>query len=479
MIHSFNYCVEHTKEIGTVVESREFLVKVSGLDSAVIGEGVTFETGEHGRVMSIESNLINVLMLSKTLLKPKTKAARTGSQLSVSAGDGILGHVVNALGHSISIRRFPSELHEKKPIESQPIGITGRTQVTRFFQTGVTISDLLIPLGYGQRELIIGDRKTGKTHFIQQIMISQARMGIICIYCAIGKRKTEIKSMEEFLENRFVQHNTIIVAADSNQSPGEIFIAPYTAMSLAEYFRDQGKDVCLILDDLTTHAKYYREIGLLAGYFPGRESYPGDIFHIHSKLLERAGCFIINKKQATITCLPIAESIGGDMTGYIQTNLMSITDGHMFFDTDLFYQGRRPPINVFLSVTRIGRQTQSPLMRDVGAQLLKLLKSHEDIKRFLRFGPELSDEIRKRYAVGENLIHFFDQIGFDPIPVNLQLVFASLIWQGKWDEDKFKVLIKSYEEHKHFHTAVEDFVKKANNFDELNELVKRYFHVKV
>lgn len=478
MIHSFEYCVKHTKEIGLVVQSREFIVKVSGIDHAVIGEGITFETEQHGSVLSIEHNAINVLLLSKTLIKPKTRAVRTGSQLTVSSGEGLLGHVVNALGHSITTRRFHSNPPEKRIIDTTPIGLVGRKQVSRCFPTGVILSDLLIPLGYGQRELIIGDRKTGKTHFAQQVMISQAQKGSVCIYCAIGKRKTEIKNMEEFLEKNKIMERSLIVAADSNQSPGEIFLAPYTAMTLAEYFRDHENDVFLILDDLTTHAKYYREISLLAGYFPGRESYPGDIFHVHSKLLERAGCFDINGKQVTITCFPIAESIGGDITGYIQTNLMSITDGHIFFDNDLFYQGRRPPINIFLSVTRIGRQTQSPLMRDVGAKLIKLIKSHDDIKRYLRFGPELSEEIGKRYTVGENLIHFFDQIGFEPIPVDLQLIFVSLIWLGSWEKDKFNTLLKSYNEHKHFHTTVTDFVKKATTFEELIELVKKYFHAR-
>ena len=304
MIHSYIYCIEKVGEIGLVEEVKEFLVKVSGLPGAVVGEGVTFETGEHGRIMTLDENLCEVLVLSRYPVAPKTKVARTGMLLSISCGSGVLGHTLNTLGYSLTKRRFQSSDPEKKMIEVTPVGIWARKKVISFFETGIPVVDLVVPLGGGQRELVIGDRKTGKTHFLLTTILSQVDKGTICIWASLGKRKTEIKAIEEFLEREKVLDKCVIIAADSHASPGEIYLAPYTAMTMAEYFRDQGRNVFLILDDLTTHAKFYREIALISGTFPGRESYPGDIFHVHSKLLERAGCFKIGKKEVTITAIP-------------------------------------------------------------------------------------------------------------------------------------------------------------------------------
>lgn len=420
MIHSFDYCVEKIGEVGKVQETMEFLVKADGLPRATIGEGVTFETGEHGRILSLEKDLVEILVLSQTPVRPGIRVARTGIPVSISAGEGVLGHMLNTIGHSLTDRRQKSYKVEKRAIETTPVGIMQRRKISHFFETGIPLVDLLVPIGMGQRELVIGDRKTGKSHFLLQTILTQAKLGNIVIYCAIGKRKTEIKSIDEFLERNKILQNCVIIAADSHSSPGEIFLAPYTAMTIAEHFRDQGKNIYVILDDLTTHAKYYREISLLAGRFPGRESYPGDIFHVHSKLLERAGCFKVDGKEGTITCLPVAESVGGDMTGYIQTNLMSMTDGHIYFDSELFYQGRRPAINVFLSVTRVGRQTQSPVFRELGSRLMALLQKYEQAKRFLRFGPELSTEIKDILDKGNAVNTFFNKVGFISVSLDEQ-----------------------------------------------------------
>jgi len=466
MIHSYKYCLEKTSEIGVVTWSSETIVHVSGLSNAVIGEGITFENEDHGRVMAINKDKIEVLVLSRTAIKPGTKAARSGSPITISAGEGLLGHVINVMGHSITDRRQKSHPPEKRSIETSPSGILARSRISRFFETGVAICDVLMPLGCGQRELVIGDRQSGKSHFLLQTMLSQVRQGNICIYCAIGKRTTEIKSIEAFLEKEKILDKTIVVAADSYSSPGEIFLAPYAAMTLAEYFRDKEKDVFLILDDLTTHAKYYREISLLSGHFPGRESYPGDIFHIHSRLLERAGSFK-DGKETSITCLPVAESVGGDFTGYIQTNLMSMTDGHLYFDSDLYFQGRRPPINIYLSVTRVGRQTQPSILRDVGFQLVKFLKSYTDMQRFLRFEMELSEEIRETLRKGGELTTFFDQVGSTLIPMKLQVYCIALIWKNKYDDNKIDDLIKKYKENKAWAKEVDKLFEIAKTLKEM------------
>ena len=469
MIHSFEFSVKTTGEVGRVEEAKDFLVKVSGLAHAKIGEGVTFETEEHGRVMAVGPDGVEVLLLSQNLMKPQTKVARTGSMLSISAGEGLLGHIINTLGHSLTSRRQKSHAPEKRAIEIAPSGISGRSRISRFFETGVALSDLLIPLGYGQRELIIGDRQSGKTHFLLQVVLSQVKLGRIVIYCLIGKRKSEIKFIDEFFEKHNITESTIIVASDAQSSPGEIYLAPYTGMTLAEYFRDQGNDVLVIFDDLTTHAKYYREIALLSGRFPGRESYPGDIFHIHSKLLERAGNF-----KNSITCLPVADTVGGDLTGYIQTNLMSMTDGHLYFDSDLYFQGKRPPINIFLSVTRVGRQTQSSLYRDIGFQLVRFLKRYDDIQRFIRFDIELSTEIQEGIQRGKQLLIFFNQIGYTLIPISVQAYIIGLIWLDRFEEKDIERSVNNYENKRTFKKSLDHICEKAKRMEELIKAVKNY-----
>lgn len=472
MIHSYQYCKAHFDEPGIVAEVKDFLVKIKGLPGAMIGEGVAFKSGEYGRVMEIERELIEVLVFTRTPLSVGTLAARSGSLLEVTAGTGLLGTTVNALGHLISGEKRKSKKPYEMLVEAKPSGIWSRKKISRFFPTGVAVVDLLLPLGMGQRELIIGDRKTGKTSFILRTMLSAAQAGTICLYAGIGKRKSEIKALEDFLRSRKVLKNCILVAADSYSSPAEIFLCPSTALALAEYFRDQGRDVLVILDDLTTHAKYYREISLLLGAFPGRESYPGDIFHLQSKILERAGCFEIKKKEVAITCLPIAESVGGDMTGYIQTNLMSMTDGHLYFDSDLFASGRRPAINSFLSVTRVGRQTQSALVRDLNSKVLTLLKKYEDLQKFLRFGPELTPEIKNTLLLGEKVLSFFNQLEIEIVPFRLQVILISFLWLGYW-EGKDLSQLKKLNQKITITKLIDRLIAKSQTFTELNNAVEQ------
>jgi F-type H+-transporting ATPase subunit alpha len=246
-------------------------------------------------------------------------------------------------------------------------------------------------------------------------------MGKVCIVALIGKRKSEIRATEEMLEKEKVIDNCVIVASSSSDSAGEVFLTPYTAMSIAEYFRDLGRDTLVILDDMTTHAKYYREISLLAGRFPGRESYPGDIFHIQSEIVERAGNFKIGSREVSITLLPVAETLDADLTGYIQTNLMSMTDGHIFFDSNLFFKGIRPAVNIFLSVTRVGRQTQPKENKEASIEILKILKKKEELERFLKFGPEVTNEVKDIFTKGEAIWNFFRQGDYKPITTEEQL----------------------------------------------------------
>jgi len=431
MIHSFKFSSENIKDVGIVSKVRGSLVEILGMSGGVVGEGISFENGIHGRIMSIFLDSIEAMVFSKLPPEPGLRAARTGEHLAISVGDGLLTHVVNSLGYVIDGRRSESDSSDLRKLDSIPVGISGRSRINKFMTTGVPIVDLMVPIGEGQRELVIGNRKSGKSFFVLSTVISQAKLGKICVLALIGKRKGEIKKTEEILEKEGVIGNCIIVSATPDHSAGEIFLTPYTAMSIAEYFRDQGRDTLVVLDDMTTHAKYYRELSLIAGRFPGRESYPGDIFHVQSQIFERAGNFKVDikgqEKEVSITCLPVAETTEADLTGYIQTNLMGMTDGHIFFDSDLFFKGIRPAVNIFLSVTRVGHQTQPKELAEVSREILKLLKKVSDLERFLRFGPEVTDQVRQTLEKGRKIWEFFKQNEFKQVSIEDQMIRAKEI----------------------------------------------------
>ncbi len=421
MIHSFEFSKEKTKDVGKINAINGIMVKVGGFKFGTIGEGVTFENNIHGRIVSISEDLCEVMVFNKRPMNIGQKAARTGEPISISIGNGLLTHVISPLGYVMDERRDESISPESRFIDQKPIGICGRKKINKFLTTGVSIVDLMVPIGEGQRELVIGDRKSGKSYFLLSTIVTQARSGKICVIALIGKEKSEIKATEELLEKEGVIDKCVLVASASHDSAGEIFLTPYTAMSVAEYFRDQGKNTVVILDDMTTHAKYYREWALLSGRFPGRESYPGDIFHIQSQIIERAGNFLIDGKEVSITLLPVAETLESDLTGYIQTNLMSMTDGHIFFDSNLFFKGIRPAVNIFLSVTRVGRQTQPQKMKEISSEVIKILKRKESLERFLKFGPEVTEEVKRILNTGDAIWNFFSQNTYGGVSVSDQV----------------------------------------------------------
>ena len=333
--------------------------------------------------------------------------------------------------------------------------------------------DLALPLGAGQRELVIGERKTGKTWFALQTLATQVKSGKLGIYCAIGKQASEIVAVKEWLIKNKVMDGVIIVAAGARDNQAEIVMAPFTAMSIAESMRDTGKDVMVIFDDLTTHAKYYREMSLVMGKFPGRDSYPGDIFHLQSRLLERAGCFIVDGKQKSISCLALAESVGGDLTGYIQTNLMSITDGHIYFDLDRFQHGIRPAVNIFLSVTRVGRQTRGTLFHNVSREIYAILKSVESAKVFTKFGPEQTEEVRKTLIKGENLDKLLLQSGTKTfMEWEMLYLFAHYRQEGKVEQSPEELLQKLSTNEQIF--AWKKFLSETDNPEDLTAHVTKH-----
>lgn len=444
MIHSFEFSTKKIGDVGRVCEIKGSLVKTDDLKNSVIGEVVVFENELHGIVSAILNNGCEIMVFSSIPLEVGVKVARTGQLLSVTVGDGLLTHVIDPLGHVVDERRHESTNPESRFVMQEPLGIQNRTKINKFLTTGVTVVDLMTPLGEGQRELIIGDRKSGKSFFILQTVVNQAKLGKICILGLIGKRKEEIKRIEQTLEKEKVIDKCIIVASSSSDSAGEIYLTPYTTMTVAEYFRDQGKDTLVVLDDMTTHAKYYREISLLAGRFPGRESYPGDVFYAQSQIIERAGNFLINKKEVSITLLPIAETQEADLTGYIQTNLMSMTDGHIFFDSNLFFAGARPAVNIFLSVTRVGKQTQPILLKQAGIKTLELLKKCDDLERFTRFGSEVIDQVKLTIEKGAKIREFFKQGLLNGVDYKDQVILLALIFLDKWDGETNTPDVKKY-----------------------------------
>ena len=474
----FEQLLSESGEVGYVVRTEQCVAEIEGLPGVKISEMVIFETGQLGEVTALKEGSVEVLLLSREGLVMGTRAVRTGSGLVVSVGTHMLGHTIDVAGAIVSGKAKTSDDAREMKIDVMPRGIVGRKKIGRQLNTGVMMIDLMIPLGLGQRELVMGDRKTGKSYILWQLLINQVKMGGIAIYAAIGKKKTEIARTEEFFRSLGVLENMIIVAASSMDSVGQVYLCPYTAMAAAEYFRDAGRDVLLILDDMSTHAKFYRELSLISRKFPGRDSYPGDIFHIHSKLLERGGDYVVKKPdgtetEAAITVIPVVETVQGDVTGYIQTNLMSMTDGHIYFDLDLFFKGRRPSINPFISVTRVGHQTQSELGRDASRTLYDLFNSYERTGQFLRFGAELGENSRQILAMGDKILAFFDQRGYSVVPINVTYLGVALLLSGMWDGMNLEKLVSAYGSQEQVRRSVDDVVSKATTLTQLLDVVRR------
>lgn len=465
---TFEKALRDTGEIGTVSQVIHVLAMVDGIPDARIDEIVIFDNGEMGMVSALNQH-VEVLMLGSGQVKVDSKVARTGKFLDVAVGPELLGKIIDPLGNSL-LDPFTIANPIYNSIERVPDKILNRDLIREPLITGVPIVDLVVPLGRGQRELLIGDQKTGKTAFLLQTVANQASQGNICIYSAIGKKRTSIRRFYDRFKNWGIEKNVVMVASGSSDSPGMIFINPYVSMTIAEYFRDQGRDVVLILDDLTTHAKFYREISLLGKRFPGRNSYPGDIFYIHSRLLERGGKFV----KGSITVLPVVDTVLGDLAGFIQTNVMSMTDGHLFFDSEYANLGRHPAVNPFLSVTRVGFQTQAGLVRDVSRKLSAFLVRLEKLQQFLHFGAELSEDTFKSIAIGERLIAFFNQPTEVVVPLNVSVFVVGAIMGSVWRDveiHKMKTSIEAFRQNyikvPEFRNRVDTLVGSVNDLESL------------
>ena len=421
-------------ETGKVILVGDGIARVYGLKSCMSNELLEFEDGSFGVAQNLEDETVSVAVLSdKDNIREGSTVKRTGRVVSVPVGEKLLGRVVNALGEPID-GKGPVEYSGTRPIESEAPGIIERESVSVPLQTGIKAIDSMIPIGRCQRELIIGDRQTGKTEIAIDTIINQKNTGVICIYVAIGQKSTSVAQLANELTKNGAMEYTIIVSASAAESAPLQYIAPYSGCAMAEYFREQGKDVLIIYDDLSKHAVAYRALSLLIRRPPGREAYPGDVFYLHSRLLERAACVAKEYGGGSITALPIIETQAGDVSAYIPTNVISITDGQIFLETELFHSGIMPAINPGISVSRVGGSAQLKGMKKVSGELKLLYSQYRELQAFAQFGSDLDADTKARLALGERIVEVLKQGRNAPVRVGCQVAIVYAVTKGYLNE---------------------------------------------
>ena len=409
-------------EVGTVITLGDGIARVYGLDKVMAGELLSFPHGVAGIAMNLEEDQVGVVLLGEyTEIKEGDEVKRTGRIMSVPVGDALVGRVVNALGQPID-DKGPIATEQYLPLERIAPGVIDRQPVREPMATGLKAIDSMIPIGRGQRELIIGDRQTGKTAVALDTIINNKGNDLICIYNAIGQKRSSIAQVVKILEDYGAMEYTIVVAASASEPAPMQYIAPYTACAMGEYFRDSKRHALCIYDDLSKHAASYREISLLLRRPPGREAYPGDVFYLHSRLLERAAKLSNDKGGGSLTALPIIETQAGDVSAYIPTNVISITDGQIYLETDLFNQGVRPAVNVGLSVSRVGGAAQIKAMRQVAGTLKLELAQYRELAAFAQFGSDLDKATQAQLNRGQRLVELLKQGQFSPLPFSKQIL---------------------------------------------------------
>ncbi len=443
-IENFSIQIKGEK-IGHVIEVFDGIAKISGLSDVKSSEMVAFAGDEVGVVLNLEEDTVGVIILGDfSKIKEGDEVRATGKILEVPVGDALVGRVVNALGAPIDgAGKIASD--KTYPIEKVAPGVVTRQSVDQPVQTGIKAIDALIPVGRGQRELIIGDRQTGKTAIAIDAILNQKGQNMICVYVSIGQKDSKLRKLQTRLEEGGAMEYTVIVSAGSSESAALSYIAPYTGVSIAEYFMDKGQDVLIIYDDLSKHAVAYREISLLLRRPPGREAYPGDVFYLHSRLLERACRRNEKYGGGSITALPIIETQAGDISAYIPTNVISITDGQIFLETDLFYKGIRPAVNVGFSVSRVGGSAQIKAMKKVAGTLKLDLAQFRELEAFSQFGSDLDDATKRQLERGKRAVELLKQAQYSPVLVQHQVVALYALVKGFMDDvavDK----IKAFEE---------------------------------
>ncbi len=418
-----NYdAIARDQETGTVIYVGDGIANVYGIDHAMYGEIVTFENGLKGMVQDIRRNQIGVILFGKdTGIKEGTKVARTGKKAGVPVGEKFIGRVVNALGEPID-GKGPVEADGYRPIEQEAPGIVDRKSVDTPMETGILAIDSMFPIGRGQRELIIGDRQTGKTSIATDTIINQRGKDVICIYVAIGQKASTIAQVVSSLEKHGAMEYSIVMAATASDCAPLQYIVPYAGTSLAEHFMYQGKDVLIVYDDLSKHAVAYRALSLLLERSPGREAYPGDVFYLHSRLLERSSHLSDALGGGSITALPVIETQAGDVSAYIPTNVISITDGQIFLESDLFNSGMRPAVNVGLSVSRVGGAAQTKAMKKAAGSIRIDLAQYREMEVFTQFSSDLDDATKEQLQYGKGLMELLKQPLCHPLDMHQQVI---------------------------------------------------------
>ena len=410
------------KEEGRIIQIADGIATVYGMDQAMYGELVIFETGVHGLVLNVERNCIGCVLLgSDHGLMEGSKVARTGVQADIPVGDAMIGRVVNAIGEPID-GKGEIKTDERRPIEHEAAGVIDRKSVDQPLQTGILAIDSMFPIGRGQRELIIGDRQTGKTSIAVDTILNQKGQDVICIYVAIGQKASTVSQIVTTLSKHGAMDYSIVVSASASDLASLQYIAPYAGTAIAEHFMHQGKDVLIVYDDLSKHAVAYRAISLLLDRPPGREAYPGDVFYLHSRLLERSCRLSDELGGGSITALPIIETQAGDVSAYIPTNVISITDGQIFLESELFFSGVRPAVNVGLSVSRVGGAAQTKIMKKVAGNLRIDLAQYRELEVFTQFSSDLDPETKAQLAQGERIREVLKQDNYNPMSVEHEFI---------------------------------------------------------
>ena len=474
-------------ETGVVILVGDGIAKASGLDNCMAGELVEFPDGSYGMAQNLEENTVSIVILgSDQGIKEGDTVKRTGKVVSVPVGQGLIGRVVNALGEPIDGKGVITA-EEYRAIESPAPGIIERQHVSRPLQTGIKAIDSMIPIGRGQRELIIGDRQTGKTTIATDTILNQKGKNVICIYVAIGQKRSTVAQVVENLARGGAMDYTIVVSATASELAPMQYIAPYSGCTMGQYFMHQGKDVLVIYDDLSKHAVAYRAISLLIRRPPGREAYPGDVFYLHSRLLERAAQLSPELGGGSLTALPIIETQAGDVSAYIPTNVISITDGQIFLESELFNSGIMPAVNPGISVSRVGGDAQIKAMKKVAGSLKLLYSQYRELQSFAQFGSDLDADTKERLALGERIVAVLKQKNNSPKEVAQQVCIIYAVTHGYLHSipvEKVPEFERQQEEHmENLHSDVLEAIRSTGKLESnaeaslkaaLDELVKQF-----
>ena len=472
------------EHVGTVLEVGDGIARISGLSEAMASEMLEFPAGQrksasgglesvYGVALNLEEGMIGAMILGEAVhIKEGDTVKSTGKVLSIPVGDAFIGRVVDPLGNPVD-GKGPIKASASYPVEKIAAGVIYREPVNQPLQTGIKAIDAMIPIGRGQRELIIGDRQTGKTAVAVDTIINQKGQNVICIYVAIGQKESKVAKIVAKLEEAGAMEHAIVVVSGASAPAALSFIAPYSGCVLGEYFMEHGKDALIVYDDLSKHAWAYRQISLLLRRPPGREAYPGDIFYLHSRLLERAARVTKEKGGGSLTALPIIETQAGDVSAYIPTNVISITDGQIYLETDLFYRGIRPALNVGLSVSRVGGSAQIKAMKKVAGRLRLDLAQFRELEAFAQFASELDPQTRAQIERGRRLVEILKQLQYAPLAVENQVAILYAAVNGYLDDVPTEKVAEFEERlHKYLGTARKDVIAAIHKEKELTKEVE-------